>query len=76
MARYIYEWKPTQFGNRLYRRPGSRAVTAVKAAPAPAPDYSSLKKAELVEVAEQQGVDTSGTKADILERLEADDGQS
>jgi hypothetical protein len=29
----------------------------------------TLKKAELVELAESEGVDTSGTKADIVERL-------
>jgi DNA topoisomerase IA len=32
-------------------------------------DPASLKKAELVELAESRGVDTSGTKADIVERL-------
>jgi hypothetical protein len=32
-------------------------------------DLSSLKKAELVALAEAQGVDASGTKADIAERL-------
>ena len=35
----------------------------------PKPDLSSLKKADLVEVADKRGVDTSGTKADIIERL-------
>jgi len=34
-------------------------------------DLGSLKKAELVELAEAQGGDTTGTKADIAERLEA-----
>lgn len=32
-------------------------------------DYDALRKAELVELAEQQGIDSSGTKADIIERL-------
>ena len=31
--------------------------------------YDSLKKAELVELAEKRGIDTSGTKADIAARL-------
>jgi hypothetical protein len=33
-------------------------------------DYSTLKKAELVSLAEERGVSTEGTKADIIERLE------
>jgi hypothetical protein len=32
-------------------------------------DPASLKKAELVAMAEAQGVDPSGTKADLVERL-------
>ena len=32
-------------------------------------DYSTLTKAELVQLAEEQGLDSSGTKADILGRL-------
>jgi len=32
-----------------------------------------LKKAELVELAEAQGVDSSGTKADLVERLGSDE---
>lgn len=32
-------------------------------------DPASLKKAELVAMAEAQGIDSSGTKADIVERL-------
>lgn len=48
---------------KLVRRPQ-------KAAPA---DLGSLKKADLVEMAEAQGIDASGTKADIAERLEAAD---
>lgn len=39
------------------------------AAPEPEPDFESLRKAELVELAEERGVDTEGTKADIIERL-------
>jgi hypothetical protein len=71
LARYIYEWKPTEYGNRLYRRPGSGSAPPRRRAPAP--DLTTLKKDELVEVAEEQGVDTSGTKADIIARLEGDD---
>ena len=36
-------------------------------------ELEALKKAELVELAEARGVDTSGTKADIVDRL-SDDG--
>jgi hypothetical protein len=78
LAKYIYEWKPTQYGNRLFRRPGSGPapvkVKAAKAAseptpePEPAPAY--LSKADLVAAAEEQGLDTSGTRAELLERLE------
>jgi len=41
------------------RRPKKRVVV----------DPATLKKDELVSYAEAAGVDTSGTKADILERL-------
>ena len=41
--------------------------------PAPAPadevDYESMLKAQLVALAESRGIDSSGTKADIIERL-------
>lgn len=36
-------------------------------------DYSDLKKDELVALADERGVDSSGTKAEIIARLEADD---
>lgn len=36
-------------------------------------DYSTLLKAELVALADERGVDSSGTKAELTERLEADD---
>ena len=76
MARYIYEWKPTEHGRRLFRRPGSTApARSAVAAPEVAPetetvDYGALLKADLVEQAEARGIDSSGTKADIIERLE------
>jgi hypothetical protein len=76
LARYIYEWKPTQHGRRLFRRPGSSAppvTSAVTPEPETA-DYGALLKAELVETAEERGIDSSGTKADIIERLEQADG--
>jgi hypothetical protein len=70
LARYIYEWKQTEHGRRLFRRPGSgprpaRTVVTTTAEP----DLSTLKKDELIELADKQGVDTAGTKADIIERL-------
>lgn len=80
MARYIYEWKRTEHGRRLFRRPTPAASTPSAATPAAEPepetetvDYGSLLKAELVEQADERGIDSSGTKADIIERLEADD---
>jgi hypothetical protein len=77
LARYVYEWKPTQFGNRLFRRPGSGPKPPKgAAAPEPTPALTTLKKDELVALAEEQGKDTSGTKADIIERLEGDDDES
>lgn len=77
MARYIYEWKPTQHGNRLFRRPTAAPAKPVKAAAPPEPepsDYDALKKDDLIEAAEKRELDSSGTKADIIDRLEADDG--
>jgi hypothetical protein len=89
LARYIYEWKNTQLGRRLFRRPGTSAPSRAPAptsAPEPTPeptpepepesttaDYGALLKAELVEEAEERGLDSSGTRADIIERLEASD---
>lgn len=54
-----------------YRTSG-RDLTQVRRPRKPAPpvDLGSLKKDELVQVAEQAGVDATGTKAEILERLE------
>ena len=77
MARYIYAWKPTEHGRRLFRSPAaSGSPPAAAAAPAPeseTADYGALLKAELVETADARGIDSTGTKADIIERLEADD---
>lgn len=39
-----------------------------------APDLSEMKKAELVELAERMNLDTSGNKADLVERIESFDG--
>lgn len=75
MARFIYEWKPTQHGRRLFRRPVVRAVESTETAtvePAPVA-YSSLKKDELIDLADERGEDTTGTKADIIARLEQSD---
>lgn len=87
MARYVYEWKNTEHGRRLFRRPGSgrAAARAPKAAAIAQPaatdepesettDYGALLKAELIETADSRGIDSSGTKADIIERLEQADG--
>lgn len=65
-------WETYRDGNtvRIRRRPVRYRADAPKAAPAPeAPDYSSLKKDELIAEAEKRGLDSSGTKADIIERL-------
>jgi hypothetical protein len=56
------------------RRRAQAAAPAVQEAPeAEATDYSSLLKGELVSEAEQRGIDSSGTKSDIIARLEASD---
>ena len=36
-------------------------------------DLSKLKKAELVEIAKERGIDSKGTKKDILERLNSEE---
>ena len=38
--------------------------------------YSALRKAELVSLAAERGLDTAGTVAELRERLEADDAKS
>lgn len=72
-------WETYRAGNtvRLRRRPVRyHAAAAPASAPVPAAepvtDLSSLKKDELVIEAEKRGVDSSGTKADIIERLTDD----
>lgn len=72
MARWIYEWKPTKHGQRLFRRPGSAPVPKREK---PRPDYEALKKPELVAIAGKRNLNASGTKADIIGRLEAADGR-
>ena len=79
MARYIYQWKPTEHGPRLHRIPTVAAAPIERTTvTAPEPetetvDYGALLKADLVEQADERGIDSTGTKADIIERLEADD---
>lgn len=55
-----------------YRRVGKRIVRTPPptVAPEPAQDYGSLLKADLVALAQERGLDSSGTKADIVARLE------
>jgi len=38
------------------------------------PDYASLTKMELVELARDRGLSPTGTKVEVVNRLEADDG--
>jgi len=54
------------------RCPDCEGRGLVYRAPAPATDdLSGLRKVDLVALAEARGIDSSGTKAEILERLEA-----
>lgn len=69
MARFAYEWQQTEHGRCLVRRPSR---SAREAAAAETTNLSTLTKPELVELAGAQGKDTSGTKADIIERLSDD----
>ena len=50
---------------RVIRHVGLRNT----APPEPDPDYDALLKVDVVEIARERGVDTSGTKADIVARL-------
>jgi hypothetical protein len=50
-------------------RPPEAPQPAPQPAPEPAPDFDRMLKADLVALAEERGVDASGTKADIVERL-------
>lgn len=67
-------WETYQAGNtvRLRRRPVRYRATAPSPSPEPEPTpaLSSMKKDELIEEAEKRGIDSSGTKAEIIERLE------
>jgi hypothetical protein len=39
--------------------------------PPPPPDYDALLKAEVVEIAKARGIDATGTKAEIVARLQS-----
>ena len=63
-----------------YRRvPANQNMADLRSAPGngeaaadePEQDLTALKKDELVALADERGVDSSGTKAEIIERLEA-----
>lgn len=64
----------TRFAVRSNGRDRSVVRTAASRRAPVKPDLASLKKADLVEMAEAKGVDTDGTKADLVERLESADG--
>jgi hypothetical protein len=67
------DWETYQAGStvRIRRRPVRYRATARATEPVAEADLSSLKKDELVAEAEKRGVDSSGTKAEIIERLES-----
>ncbi len=52
---------PACDGRGLVARPMTESATT---------DLEDLRKAELVELAESQGLDSSGTKADIIARIQ------
>lgn len=56
--------------NKWWVRQREQAVEAPAADEAP--DLETLTKAELVAEAEARGVDATGTKADLIERLSDD----
>ena len=61
---------------RFKVRSSGRDLTAVRR---PKPSFSRLalsamKKAEVVAIAEEIGVDPEGTKAEVIDRLAEDDG--
>lgn len=41
----------------------------VAAEPEPTPDYTDWRKADLVALATERGIEAEGTKADLIERL-------
>ena len=54
--------------------PSTRASAQYVEDAVPAISYSSLTKAQLQEALETRGLPTSGNKADLIARLEEDDG--
>lgn len=55
-----------------YRRVAKRPVVSQPAPSAPKVDLASLRKDDLVNLANELGVETSGTKADLTARIEAE----
>lgn len=75
MAKFIYQWKDTEHGRRLFRRPTVGSPPSAPSEPeTQTVDYGSLLKTELVAEADERGIDSTGTKADIIKRLEQADG--
>lgn len=55
---------------RLRRPEITRNLTPARVvARKPRPDYTAMVKADLIAAAEQRGLDTSGTKPELIERL-------
>lgn len=64
-------WETYRVGRTVrIRRVSDPAPKKAKAAPAVVVDLTTATKADLVAEAEARGVDASGTKAEILERLD------
>lgn len=69
MARY--EWQTTRGGRRYVRvdDPRQPAITVPVARGPVLRSFVGLPKPDLIAAAEERGLDTSGTKADLIERL-------
>ena len=65
---------PERVGRGVIRVPHAEVVLEDEPSEADeAPALETLKKADLIELAERRGLDTSGTKAEIIERIHAAD---
>lgn len=68
MARYAYRLRRPEITRRLAP---ARVVAPKPKHAAPKPQYDAMLKADLVAAAERRGLDSSGTKADLIARLSA-----
>jgi hypothetical protein len=69
LAGYAYRGRRVKTDASVRFLPLTEPTPEPEPEPEPEPDYGDMLKADLVAMAEDRGLDTDGTKADLIERL-------